>query len=270
MARKPPRKDPVAELAEKLLRVLRAQRGLGADSYPLTVQRLAELTDPAAAPAVLKKALNKKSFKKEALAVRAKAPAAPIALASDAELLAASTLAIEFLLGQCRTAATQAFGVPDLKKKATNKLHKPLHEALSRHLAAGTLPPTVGWVTISGRKKLFLVSDAHIRGGRPATEPAPAAPPVLAATRPFAEAFAEAFARLDRDAGGHNFVSLVALRRALGLDRTRFDEGLRELRRAGRYALSAAEGRDGIAPEERDAGIAEEGSLLLFVSRSPS
>ena len=45
------------------------------------------------------------------------------------------------------------------------------------------------------------------------------------------------------------------------------EAGLRELRRRGRYSLSAAEGRFGISPTERDAGIMEEGTLLLFVSR---
>jgi hypothetical protein len=42
---------------------------------------------------------------------------------------------------------------------------------------------------------------------------------------------------------------------------------LQRLRRAGRYSLSAAEGRHGISAEERDAAIPEDGSLLLFVSR---
>ena len=50
--------------------------------------------------------------------------------------------------------------------------------------------------------------------------------------------------------------------------RDQFDRELQDLRRAGRYTLSAAEGRGGITPEEREAGIREEGSLLLFVSRN--
>ena len=36
---------------------------------------------------------------------------------------------------------------------------------------------------------------------------------------------------------------------------------------AGRYSLSAAEGRHGLTPEEREAGILEDGTLLLYVSR---
>ena len=83
----------------------------------------------------------------------------------------------------------------------------------------------------------------------------------------FAPAFEEAFARLDRQAGGHNFVSLADLRPTVACDRQAFDTGLRELRIAGRFTLSAAEGRHGLSPAEREAAINEDGTLLLFVSR---
>ncbi|HTU22540.1 MAG TPA: hypothetical protein VMG10_31165 [Gemmataceae bacterium] len=51
------------------------------------------------------------------------------------------------------------------------------------------------------------------------------------------------------------------------VERAAFDAGLQDLRRARRYTLSAAEGRHGLRAEEQDAGIHEDGSLLLFVSR---
>jgi hypothetical protein len=51
------------------------------------------------------------------------------------------------------------------------------------------------------------------------------------------------------------------------VDRGAFDSGLQQLRRAGQYTLSNAEGRHGITAEEREAGLVEEGALLLFVSR---
>ncbi len=57
------------------------------------------------------------------------------------------------------------------------------------------------------------------------------------------------------------------LRRLVPLAREPFDSGLRKLRIGGRYTLSAAEGRHGVSPEERAAGIVEDGSLLLYVSR---
>ena len=45
---------------------------------------------------------------------------------------------------------------------------------------------------------------------------------------------------------------------------------MHQLRREGRFTLSAAEGRHGLAPEEQDTAIREEGTLLLFVSRKTS
>jgi len=88
-------------------------------------------------------------------------------------------------------------------------------------------------------------------------------PPVMA----FAQLFDAAFVQLDQEHGSHNHVSLVALRQALPMERASFDAELQLLRRAGHYSLSAAEGRHGISAEEQDAGIREDGSLLLFVSR---
>jgi hypothetical protein len=77
----------------------------------------------------------------------------------------------------------------------------------------------------------------------------------------------EAFGRIDRAKGSHNLVSLVELRREVPVDRLIFDGALEQLRRAGRFSLTGAEGRHGISPEEREAAIPEDGALLLFVSR---
>ena len=276
MAKKPSKKEAaILELADKLVSVLQAQRSLGPDAYPLPVKRLVELTDPSVPQAVVKKALNKRSFLQRAIAAHGKSPDAPIVLADDLDRLAASPLLLEFVLRQARTAGTQAFTVSKLKAKAATKIQKPFQEAVNRQIADGTLPPTVAWISIAGRKQLFLLTDLH--AGKPAETRAPAQPapvvPVTAEVAPaapldFRKRFDEAFSQLDREGGGHNFVSLIALRRALPLPRADFDRELRELRRSGGYALSAAEGRDGISAEEREAGITEEGSLLLYVSRN--
>lgn len=76
-----------------------------------------------------------------------------------------------------------------------------------------------------------------------------------------------AFADLDRREGSFNFVSLVGLRKLLAWTRCRFDRVLAELRIGYVLSLSGAEGRNGLSAEQRDAGIVENGSLLLFCSR---
>ncbi len=89
--------------------------------------------------------------------------------------------------------------------------------------------------------------------------------------RDFAAAFDLAFDQIDRQKGSHNFVSLVDLRRTMeGWPRAEFDRNLRDLRIAGRLELAGAESPGGLLPEERQAGIEEAGSLLLYVSRRRS
>lgn len=76
--------------------------------------------------------------------------------------------------------------------------------------------------------------------------------------------------RLDRGNGGYNFVSLVQLRAAYpSLSRTLFDSMLHQCRLQGALTLVSAEGRGGLTPEEKAAGILEEGRLLLYVSVRP-
>ena len=88
----------------------------------------------------------------------------------------------------------------------------------------------------------------------------------------FAEAFRQAFTRLDRRNGGNNFVRLLELRQALPqFDRATFDAGLNQLRRQWEFSLEAHEGLHvQISPEERESGIPEMGTLLIYVSRRRS
>jgi hypothetical protein len=273
------KKDATAELAEQLIAALEQQRSGGPDAYPLSLGRLAELVVPQATPAQVLKAAAKRSFQTRVAPVRSKTLESPVALAGDAEMLAGSRAAVEFMLGTLRTPANQAFTVAKLKLKVAGKLQKPFQSAVERRLEDGSLPPTVGWITIEGRKRLFLLTDLHT-GRQPSERPPaplvpeatpPQPPPTAEATPPPAidtsEAFDAAFRQLDRQAGSHNFVSLVELRQSLPVPREAFDAELRRLRLAGRYTLSAAEGRHGTSPAEREAGIMEDGSLLLYVSR---
>lgn len=94
--------------------------------------------------------------------------------------------------------------------------------------------------------------------------PAPARP-----ARDFAQAFHDAFARLDRRNGATNFVKLSDLRRELtDFNREAFDAGLDRLRVAWEVSLSSHEGLNGsLSPEDREAGVREAGSLLVYASR---
>jgi hypothetical protein len=91
--------------------------------------------------------------------------------------------------------------------------------------------------------------------------------PAEPAAAGLAEEFVHVFNILDAAANSHNFVSLVAVRRALPPVRSEFDAGLNELRRLGKFTLSAAEGRHGVSADEQKAGIMQDGMLLPYVSR---
>ena len=270
LLRMPPPPPPGVALAEKLVRVLEAQRRLGAGSYPLTLDRLVELTDAQAPPALRKKALAEEAFQAKVIRAVARKPDAPVALAEDREALAASPLLLEYVLENSRKADTHAFPPSALMKKVAAPLQSIFQIAIKRQIEEASLPPTVGWVGIRKQPHLFLMRDlhAHPRDIRP-TPPrgSRATSPPTVSPGEFAGRFDEAFARLDRAKGSHNFIHLLDLRQALGVSRAAFDAGLDQLRRAGRYVLSAAEGRHGLTAEERSAGIAEDGALLLYVSR---
>jgi hypothetical protein len=254
---------PEEVLARQLVKTLETRRQRGGDGYPARLSELTAEVQPQPTTALLKKALAHAVFQQSVL-VAAKQPDAPAALHGDIESLADSPLLLETVLRLCRSAMNQAATVAELKKKAVTALQPALEVALRRRLDSDTLPPTVGWLLQKKKPLLFLLADVHATLAAPTphatTEP-------IAPIVDFRTAFEAAFDQFDQRQGGHNLVSLVELRRALPVDRASFDAGLQELRRAGRYTLSAVEGRHGIQPEEQSAGIREDGTLLLFVSR---
>jgi hypothetical protein len=272
-------KPPEVVLAGNLVRVLQAQRRLGGNSYPLTLTRLLELTQPEVRPALVKKAIAQPGFQEAVLQAVKNKPDAPVALTEDRELLLTSDVLLETLLKWTRKDTAQVCTLAGIKKKVVTSLQKPLEETLQRRIEDRNLPPTVGCLIHQKKPVLFLLSDVL-------TTPAANLPPVLsppsvavAEGQPalpagpsldFARAFDDVFQQLDRQRGSHNFLSLLDLRRALPVDRQTFDTGLEALRRAGCYVLSAAEGRLGLRPEEQEAAIRESGALLLYVSRKLS
>jgi hypothetical protein len=258
-------KKPEESLAEKLVVALRSAREAG-ESYPITWQRLIETVDSNASATLVAKAGKQPICKDNIFAIGTKlSPQTPVALAEDADKLVGHPAVLEFAIRASRTASNHVFAIAALKNKLTTRLRTSFVAACSHVIEAGALPACAGFLLSKNKPLLFLVDDLRLRNG-----PETSAKPQAAASRSsfdFAPAFDEAFTRLDRQGGSLNFVSLVGLRRAIPLDREQFDLELRRLRLAGRYGLSAAEGRHGISPDEQAAGIIEEGSLLLFVSR---
>jgi hypothetical protein len=126
------KEDAAAKLAEELIQLLEARRGLGPDCYPLSVRRLLELANPNTSAALVEKAIAKRSFQQRVVIARAKNRAAPIALAGDLEWLAGSRLLLEFLLQSLRTPSNQAFSAAQLKAKTSRKLQASFQAALRR------------------------------------------------------------------------------------------------------------------------------------------
>ncbi len=261
LLRYPLPRAPEVVLAENLLRMLRSQRALGGDAYPLPLSRLVELTQPGADAALQKKALARPEFKVQVVLALPREKDTPLALAEDQELLASSPLLWQALLNRARSESDkeQAFDGAALEKKLAPPLKEPFRRTLDRGVRSRSLPAGVGFLLHKKKPILFLLRDVEANVGRAST----AAPD-------FARQFDAAFERLDRQGGTHNLVSLVELRRAVPSDRNTFDVELRRLRVTGHYTLKLAEGRDGITPEEQAAGIPEDGKLLLYVSRKLS
>ncbi len=260
-------RPPAEVLANKLLAALR--RGHGQDDYPTLLDALLRHAGSEDAK-VIKGALALPAFKAETVVVPLPGGGSLVGLASDRERIVGGPRLLEEALKAVRTDDNQGVRVGDLKKKIAKDVQNEFGEGIDKRLATGELPKTVGSLRIKGQVYLFLVADV---GTLPA--PRPEAPTrTTAEERPaekekvdFARLFETAFARLDKEKGSHNLVSLVKLRQEVPVDRDTFDHELHRLRKAGRYSLTGAEGRHGISHEEREAGIAEEGALLLFVSR---
>jgi hypothetical protein len=261
-------------LADQLIARLQAQRQRGPSGYPIPFQRLVELADPHADADLAGRAAASKQFTGRAILALKNHPVSPVVLAEDKEILVHSEELLRLVLEVGQTPRDQGLPISKLKAALATPLKTPFAKAVERQVEAGTLPAGVAAIRIGGKPYLFLRAILGPGTGMSAVpSPDPVAPPPLP-PRPAAEvgpdfepAFTAVFTSIDRRHGSNNLVSLVELRRELSVPREVFDAGLRQLRVVGLYSLSAAEGRHGISVEEREAGIVEQGTLLLYVSR---
>ncbi len=250
---------PEERLAGKLLSALRAARAAGTD-YPLSLAQLIERADPAAPERLVKQALAQGAFTGHALTALPGRRDSLVALSEDRDRLAADVRLLEQTLAGARSADNQAVAAADLGKKLAPDLRATFTAAVQDRVSGHTLPAGIGCLVLRKKPHLFLLADLDVRLPEKAT-PAEEVEEEI----DFARMFEDAFAKLEP--AGHGLVSLVDLRQQVPVERERFDRELEQLRRAGHYSLQGAEGRHGISPQERAAGIAEHGDLLLYVSR---
>jgi hypothetical protein len=257
---------PPAEVRVATDLVLALQRAAASGEYPITIRTLATSINPIPDSKLLAVAVTLPSFCEQVLMAIPGDLDAPVARAGDGQVLGRSGALLRHLLAKARKDATHAFKANELVPKAL-KLHAEVRTHLVAHLAAPDAPVLlaagVGCVRVKGAPWYFLLADAGVTSAA-TRNPSPRPVPEL----DFATRFHEAFAKLDRQRGGLNFVSLVDLRREMAeVPRDQFDAALLKLRRAREYSLTGAEGLDGLRPEERAAAIQDEGDLLLNVSR---
>jgi hypothetical protein len=276
---------PELVLPARLLTALQVRKDRGGNAYPPTLRQLTEDLAPVA-PQTIGKVLAERAVKVQVVTAPP-GPEALIALAADVAVLADSPALLTAALKAARNADNQALPPAALKKVVGKTVRTAFERSLHGRLDGGTLPDGVGCVRVKKTPHLFLWEDIaaapQVRAGVSQTGRAEGVSPPRESLVPgdslggltpparldvdVVPLFDDAFARLDRARGGHNLVSLVELRRALPLERSLFDQHLHRLRREGKFSLGAAEGRHGLTDEERQAGIVEDGTLLLFVSR---
>ncbi len=165
-------------VAKRLLDVLRSQKRLGRPAYPLTLQRLAELTDRTperdAAAAVRKATFSHAAVVAAPIPGKGTKASVPpymnanVALREDVDLLVGSVEFLETALGDCRSDKDQAFTLDEIVKQALAKWDKSLTgrfaQLTSEKLASGSTPSTIGWIKKNRKPLLFLMEDIFPKG----------------------------------------------------------------------------------------------------------
>jgi hypothetical protein len=280
-------------LARRMVALLESQRRLGGEAYPPSLRRLAELCEFKGSENVIRKAAvtTPMAERTNVLARKGKTLIldAPIVFNEDVQgdLGTALPGLLRFALSPITSKTkkgvreTAAFTSKELAKRVLPELKHRLEEAVKDGIARATLPRGVGWIP-KGEPLLLLVENVKPAAPRPAerSDGHSPSPQRLAATvaptsgehtpsHNFEQAFRSAFEALDRRNGSTNFVKLADLRDALSeFNREDFDAGLRRLRMEGVFSLDSHEGLHGsLTSDEREAGVREAGSLLVYASR---
>ncbi|HEY5959408.1 MAG TPA: hypothetical protein VIV60_22775, partial [Polyangiaceae bacterium] len=265
---------------------LRSQKQIGA--YPNTVKRLLELANmPVSLAAQLVGKVGRSPKASKHFLTSAKnnanddsAKAAFVVLPDDLDAIAGSPGLLLNCLKLVTKPGTQLFTIAELAGGLNSKFEEPFKKACRTALESNRLPHEVG--VLRRRKIPFLFLLDQIRSYGSISEPVldngtSYQPPqgereqldLSVAESELSERVLAAFDRLDREAGGRNYVTLAALRDALPeTPRQELDGAVHSLRRASRITLDSADGRHARLNEaELAAGIVEGGQRLVYVAR---
>lgn len=265
---------------------LRTQKQIGA--YPHTVKRLLELANMPGSLAVQlvgKVGRSPKAAKRFLTSAKSNATgdsakAALVILPDDLDAIACSHGLLLNCLTLVTKPGTQLFTLAELAAGLNSKFEEPFKKAWRSALGSDRLPRQVG--VLQRRKIPYLFLIDQVAGYRSISEPARDNGPnhqppkderkqrdPSVTESELSERVLSTFDRLDREAGGHNYVTLAALRDALpDTTRQELDSAVHSLRRAGRITLDSADGRHARLNEaELAAGIVEGGQRLVYVAR---
>lgn len=294
---------PEDSLARRMISVLEAQRRLGGLAYPPTLRRLAELSETRGPENLIRKAAAAGAMGERTTVVARSGKNAildaPVVFKDDLERDLRSILAgllryaLSPVVGKTKkgTTETTAFAPAEAARRFIPELRERVEQSLAEGIERRELPAEVGWIMVKGKPLLFLTANVHMAApraeARASTEEVHAHQAAghhgplhhhqrhhehdghLTPSHDFAREFHSAFEALDRRNGSTNFVKIADLRQALSqFTRDEFDAGLRELRMDGAFSLDSHEGLHGsLSDDEREAGVREAGSLLVYASR---
>ena len=215
-------------------------------------------------------------FQSQVIPVFAKEPDGWLVLSENAERGVRDPRILDRIFQSLLKAGDDAVELGVLKKQ---KLLSPLlSPTFSRYVDEMSVNCPAGFGILHFAKKDLLFRLRDVTRCSPGMGDHPAVPHESEVVRPiptpsdgttFADAFDQAFARLDASDGGYNFVKLLHLRQALPqYGRAEFDAELHTLRLARRYSLMPSEGNGiSLSDQEHDAGIQEAGSRLVYCKK---
>jgi hypothetical protein len=264
------------EIAMRLLKAIGSQCSAKLTLYPVNQREMFKLAGvETQKDTLLKAAIRSAEFADRVIACRPSSPAdgstVSYMLRADLDALPPALVLrmIELAKQPSSGPRTELFSAEKLAavlvKDAVSKsqLAHAIEDACNANMLAGE----IAWLEIAGKPVLFCRAD--IKPSRPGQMGFSAKPhqSVLASTE-FTKHFDEAFRRIDSRNGGQNFLKVFDLRRELPqYSVSQFDLGLRALREADRYTMDGIGSGSRLSDAERDAGIREGSSLLVYVSR---